>query len=58
MLVSLNGGKTASFSLSFMFNITPAKTNKDIIQLFSVDGLVNSKRVCHNGVVQHNKGSI
>ena len=42
--------------LSFMVNITSANTDKDFTQLLSVDGLVNSKHVCHNGVVQHNKG--
>jgi hypothetical protein len=56
MLVSLNGGKMASFSLSSVVNITSANTDKDFIQFLYVDGLVNSKRVCHNGVVQHNKG--
>ena len=52
--VSLNGGKTASFSLFFMVNITSANTDKNLIQLLSVDGLVNSKRLCHNSVVQRN----
>jgi hypothetical protein len=55
MFVSLNGDKTAS-SLFFMVNLMSANTDKDFIRLLSVDGLVNSKRVCHNGVVQRNKG--
>jgi hypothetical protein len=56
MSVFLNGGKTASFSVFFMVNITFANTDKDFIQLLSVDGLVNSKLFCHNGVVQRNNG--
>jgi len=54
--VCLNGGKTASHSLFFTVNVTSANTDKDFIQIHSVDGLINSKRVCHNGLVQSNKG--